>query len=88
MGEWTGLGLDRPTLDAAAPATTEHVVVQKALQRVLAFTGYTLDDVLNDPIARNHVAGYYKLYRQVQRRCQAVDLDRWWNGLSSHAPQP
>jgi len=46
---------------------------------VLAFTGFSIHDVINDPIARNIVAGYFKLHRQVWRRCEIVDLERWWN---------
>jgi hypothetical protein len=66
-----------PRRDAAA---IEHVMVKHPLRRVLAFTGRTIDDVINDPIARNEVIGYYKLQRQVERACEVVDLERWWNG--------
>jgi len=37
----------------------EHVVIQRPLRRVLAFTRRTIDDVINDPIARNEVRGYF-----------------------------
>jgi len=47
---------------------------------VLAFTRRSIDDVVNCPIVKNEVLGYYKLHNWVQRGCEATDLDRWWNG--------
>jgi hypothetical protein len=69
------------SLPAAAPdgQRSEYVVVQRPLRRVLAFTRRTIDDVINCPIARNEVMGYYKLYRWVQRGCEIRDLERQWN---------
>ena len=60
-------------------ARTEHVMIQRPLQRVLAFTRRSIDDVVNDPIAKREVLGYYKLYRQVQREGEVSDLERQWN---------
>ena len=60
-------------------ARTEHVMIQRPLQRVLAFTRRSIDDVVNDPIAKREVLGYYKLYRQVQRTGEVSDLERQWN---------
>ena len=54
-------------------------VVQRPLRRVLAFTGRSIDDVVNDPIAKNQVFGYYKLYRQVERAVEVRALERQWN---------
>jgi hypothetical protein len=59
---------------------SEQVIIQRPLDRVLAFTHRTLDDVINDPIAKSEVLGYYKLQNWVRRGCEASDLDRWWNG--------
>jgi len=58
-----------------------HVMSQRPLHRVLNFTGRTIDDVVNSPIAKNQVLGYYKLHRFVERRCEIVDLERQWNPL-------
>jgi hypothetical protein len=74
-----GLGVfvpDKPDGDLV-----EHVIVQRPLHRVLAFTRRTIDDVINDPVARNEVLGYYKLYRWVQRECEVTELERQWNPL-------
>ena len=59
--------------------STEHVMIQRPLQRVLAFTRRSIDDVVNDPIAKREVLGYYKLYRQIQRGSEVSDLERQWN---------
>ena len=57
-------------------------VVQRPLDRVLAFTGRTIDDVVNGPMVKNQVHGYYKLYRQVQRVSDIRDLERQWNSTA------
>jgi hypothetical protein len=54
-------------------------VVEKRLNRVLAFTGLTIDDVVNNPVAKNVVLGYFKLSRMVDRRGEIVELERQWN---------
>ena len=74
------LGL-RPqkTLPGDLAQPVEHVVTQRLLHRVLAFTRRTIDDVVNDPIAKNEVFGYYKLHRQIERASEVRDLERQWN---------
>jgi hypothetical protein len=54
-------------------------VVQRPLDRVLAFTRRTIDDVVNDAMVKNQVYGYYKLYRQIERSAEVRDLERQWN---------
>jgi hypothetical protein len=54
-------------------------VVQRPLNRVLAFLGRGIDDVVNDPIVKNQVYGYYKLHRQVTRAGEVRELERQWN---------
>jgi hypothetical protein len=63
-------------------ARTSHVQVQRPLRRVLQFTGRTIDDVVNDPIVRREVLGYYKLHKWVQRESDIFDLERQWNATS------
>jgi hypothetical protein len=48
----------------------------QVVSRILEFTGYTIDALINDPIARNAVRGYYGLYRFVERRCEELDRSR------------
>ena len=75
------LGFKSHKLESPQGDRIEHVIVQRPLQRVLAFTRRSIDDVINDPIARNEVLGYYKLYRWVQRGSEINDLERQWNAF-------
>jgi hypothetical protein len=74
-----GLGVLRRLLTDRS--STEYVVVQRPLQRVLAFRGRTIDDVVNSPIVKNEIYGYWKLHRDIQRRTEIVELERQWNAL-------
>lgn len=72
-----------PFLSDALPieeqAALEQRVIQTRLSRVLAFTGLTIDDVVNNPIAKNQVRGYFKLSKQIVRRSEIVELEKQWN---------
>lgn len=59
-------------------AALERRVIQKRLNRVLAFTGLTIDDVVNNPIAKNQVLGYFKLSKEIDRRGEIVELEKQW----------
>jgi hypothetical protein len=75
------LGFQSRKVEAPQGDKIEHVIVQRPLQRVLAFTRRTIDDVINDPIARNEVRGYFKLYKYVQRGSEITELERQWNSI-------
>jgi hypothetical protein len=60
-------------------AALEQRVVQRRLNRVLAFTGLTIDAVVNSRIAKNQVLGYWKLSKMVDRSGEVRDLERQWN---------
>jgi len=77
-GELIGFGGSLPAKPQVAESV-EHVIIQRPLDRVLAFTRRSIHDVINDPLARNEVVGYYKLYRWVQRESEISDLERQWN---------
>jgi hypothetical protein len=77
-----GLGLHRLVPNDAGDARTEFVLVQRPLQRILAFTRRSIDDVVNDPIAKNEVLGYFKLHRQIQRSVETRELERQWNSVA------
>jgi hypothetical protein len=79
MSTTNPLGFGVPRLAVRDGTDIERVIVQRPLQRVLAFLGYSIDDVCNDPIVRNQVIGYYKLHREVLRTCEVADLERQWN---------
>jgi hypothetical protein len=72
------LGFATPRLQPPADRT-EHVIVQRPLHRIMRFIGCTIDQIVNDPVVKNQVLGYYKVQKQVQRGCEIVDLERWWN---------
>jgi len=61
-------------------ARTEYVLIQRTLDRIFAFCGLTIDDVVNSPIAKRQVLGYFKLHREVDRTCEVIDLERQWTG--------
>jgi hypothetical protein len=75
------LGYQSRKIEAPQADRIEHVIVQRPLQRVLAFTRRSIDDVINDPIARNEVRGYFKLYKFVERGSEISELERQWNSL-------
>jgi hypothetical protein len=80
MSAFRTLGLSIPA--RAAPqsaAPTEYVILHRPLDRILAFTGFSIDDVVDSPIAKNAVLGYFKLQRQITRRSEIVDLEHQWN---------
>ncbi|MGD0137725.1 MAG: hypothetical protein ABSD28_02525 [Tepidisphaeraceae bacterium] len=79
MSNLSALGVPRVQLRDRLGNGIELVLVQRPLDRILAHTGYSIDDVVDNPIAKHAMIGYYKLFRQVQRGCEIVDLERQWN---------
>ncbi len=80
MSQYTRLGLFKPHLARAVETPTELVLSHSPLHQLLEFTRHSIDDLVNDEIVKREVLGYYKLKCDIQRRCEATDLDRWWNG--------
>lgn len=78
-----GFGSHR--LHHAEGAAIEHVMIVRPLHRILAFTGRSIHDVINNPIARREVMGYYKLHRQIERVSEIQELERQWNPLGQSA---
>jgi hypothetical protein len=70
---------------AVSPLVNSHdapivqVHVQHPLRRVMAFTGCSIDDVVNNVVAKRQVLGYYKLGLQIQRSGEITELERQWN---------
>jgi hypothetical protein len=83
MDRLPGLGLGlRRLAPADAGARTEFILLQRPLRRILAFTRRSIDDVVNDPIAKREVLGYYKLHKQIARTVEVRDLERQWNAVA------
>ena len=84
----SGMRFERPISFIApgdGPAGADPLVeraVQRPLSRVLAFMGRTIDDVVNDPIVKSQVYGYYKLHRRIERVGEIRDLERQWNPVA------
>jgi hypothetical protein len=74
MREFDSLGLKRSWgIPRDSDTRYQFEVVRTALRRIMEFTGHSIDDIINDPIAGNEVRGYYKAYRYVERRCDEID---------------
>ncbi len=81
MARLNSLGLGSPRHLLRRDTHTEHVMLRRPLQRLLAFRGRSIDDVVNNPIVKNEVLGYWKVLRQIDRRAEIVELERQWNQL-------
>jgi len=79
MSVFHSLGLGIPRLTPPATERQELVQVQRPLRRVMAFLGCSIDQVCTDPIVKNQVFGYFKLYKQINRHSEIRDLERQWN---------
>ncbi len=52
-----------------------HTVQHSPLQRILAFLNLSIDDVINNPVARTAVYYHWRIHNLIQRRCAAVDAE-------------
>ncbi|HEX8323340.1 MAG TPA: hypothetical protein VF595_05445 [Tepidisphaeraceae bacterium] len=71
----------RPLTGPSDEQQTTHVQVRRDLARLLAFAGWTIDDVVSNPIAKRDVYRWFKTDRRLHRRMEVVDLERQWNPL-------
>jgi hypothetical protein len=81
MSNVWGIGLGGLVRRGSDEPATEHVVVQRPLQRVLAFRGRSIDDVVNCPIVKSEIYGYWKLMGHIKRRSEVLELERQWNSI-------
>ena len=81
MSDANPLGFGRAHLPPSAKPNIEFVLVQQPLHRVLHFTGRSIDEVVNSPVVKNQILGYYKLHRWVTRESEISDMERAWNPL-------
>jgi hypothetical protein len=81
LGLGFGGGTSRGPLDAGASERMEHVLIQRPLSRVLMLCRRSIDDVVNSPLVKNEVLGYWKVYKQLHRRAEVLQLERQWNPL-------
>jgi hypothetical protein len=83
MSELNWLGTGRIERRNEQPATAAHVLLRRPLHQVMAFTGRSIDEIVNSPVAKNHVRRYFKVHRLVQRRSEILELEDQWNPLSA-----
>ena len=81
MSQLRGFGIPFAKVFHGNDPEVSHVLNERALHRVLRFTGHSIDEVVNNPVVKNKVLGFYKLHKFVQRRCEIADLERQWNSI-------
>jgi len=81
MGKINALGLGGFGREPRREPGNESVSLQRPLQRVLAFRGRSIDDIVNHPFVKNEIYGYWKVYRQIQRHGEKLELEKQWNHL-------
>ena len=79
MSDENSLGFGVPRLSGNGDTQVEYVIVQRTLHRILAFTGRSIDDVVDSPIAKNQVRVFYKLHKWVERESDISEMERAWN---------
>lgn len=79
MNNLRALGIGTTRLSRQEGTNAEHVQVKRPLQRVLDFTGQSIDDLVNSEIAKRKVLSYFKLHKWVQRESEISELERQWN---------
>ena len=79
MSLFNSLGIGVPRLAQPALSRHEYVMVHRPLRSVMAFLGCSIDQVCDDPIVKNQVFGYFKLYKEIDRKMEVGDLERQWN---------
>ena len=57
---------------------TEHIMLQRPLQRVLEFRGRSIDDVVNSQIVKNEVRLYWNFHKQIIRQSEITELEKQW----------
>ena len=72
----------QPQEPAAAWAPEmRHVLAQRRMVRLLAFSGRSIDDVVNCGVSKRLVAGYFKLEKTLARQLVTAELELQWNPM-------
>ena len=82
MAQTNGLGFGGVnSFEALSPGRTEHVHLVRPLSKLLEFRRRTIDDIVNSPVVKNEISGYWKMQKQMDRRLQIGELERQWNDV-------
>ena len=84
MSLFNSLGIGIPRLQQPALDRHELLTVHRPLRHVMAFLGCSIDQLCDDPIVKNQVFGYFKLYKEINRASEIRELERQWNPASLH----
>ena len=68
-------------LHAAPLPATQHLHRASQLRKLLNFSGWSIDDVVNNRHAKNDLLRWYKLTRWTDRRLEIRELEKQWNPL-------
>jgi hypothetical protein len=77
MTDLTGLQVQRIRVDSHVLHSVHHTV----LQRILAFRNLSIDDVIDNPVARTEVYYMWRIHNLIGRRCAAIERERHWQRL-------
>lgn len=83
MSDASPLGFGFRCRSARDGTHSEYLLTRRPLQRVLAFRGRTIDDIVNSPIVKNEILGFWKLHKQIERSSETVELERQWNRIGT-----
>lgn len=75
-------GFTRPDTQRTEGDAITFTLEERPLDRILAFAGRSMDDVVNCPFARREVIAVWELHRFVVRQSEVVELERQWNPLA------
>jgi hypothetical protein len=81
MSRFNSLGFGNPAPAPNEGAGPRYLISRYPLRRVMAFLGHSIDELCDDPVVKNKVFGYFKLYKQIERQEEVTGLERQWNPL-------
>ena len=81
MTEFNSIFPSSPRRVLKAEPVLEYIHPQRVLHHILAFTGQSIDDVVNHRVSKNIVASHYKLLKQVKRQSEITELEKQWNSI-------
>jgi hypothetical protein len=58
-----------------------YLLARLPLQRILAFRARSIDDVVNNPLVKNEILGFWKLHKQLEAMTEALELEQQWNSV-------
>jgi hypothetical protein len=81
MSQFGFLGIGpRRALQEEQPRAA-HLLARLPLQRILAFRGRTIDDVVNNPVVKNEILAFWKLHKQLESMTEILELEQQWNNV-------